>query len=184
MVGVTRTPAVNGRFIGGTLAEFEGGQEQGGAGEGEGGFEPITSQDQLNAALKDRLQRERAKYADYADLKQKAKQFEELQQANKTEAQKTADRIAALEQELTSTKTDALRARVQARFGIANEDAELFLTASDEETLTKQAERLAERSEDRKKQGNRAPLQGRTSNKSGNDDPLRDLARGLFKSDD
>lgn len=164
------------------MAEIEG-QEQGQGGDGENEFEPITSQEQLNAALKDRLARERAKFADYNDLKSKAAQLDQLQQANKTEAQKTADRIAALEDELNSTKTSALRSRIQARFKIADDDADLFLTATDEDTLIKQAERLGERAEDRKKQGNRAPLQGRTSNSSGKDDPMRDFTRGLFNRD-
>lgn len=168
------------------MADNEGGQEQGQDGEGgtsnEGDFEPITSQEQLNAALKDRLSRERAKFSDYNDLKKKAGQLDELEQAKKTEADKTADRIAALEDELNSTKSSALRTRIQAKFSITDEDAELFLTATDEDTLTKQAERLGQRAEDRKKNGNRAPLQGRTS-QSGKDDPLRDFASRLFKSD-
>ena len=42
------------------------------------GFTPITSQEQLNSVLADRLRRERAKYADYADLKEKAGTVEEL----------------------------------------------------------------------------------------------------------
>ena len=169
------------------MAENEGGQEQGQAGgdkSTEGGFEPITSQEQLNATLRDRIARERAKFSDYDDLKKKAAQFDDLEQSKKSEAQKTADRIAALEQELNSTRSDAMRARVQARYSIADEDAELFLTATDEDTLTKQAQRLAQRAEDRKKNGNRAPLQGRTSNQSGKDDPMRDLTRSIFKSDD
>jgi len=163
------------------VAENEGGQEQGQGGDGEDGFKPITSQDELNATLSDRLARERAKFADYNDLKAKAQQFDDLQQASKSEAQKTADRIAALEQELTSTKTEALRSRVQARFKIADEDAELFLTATDEDTLVKQAQRLAERAEDRKKQGNRAPLQGRTTTTTG-DGGEREAVRSLFGS--
>ena len=42
------------------------------------GFTPITSQDQLNSVLAARLRREREKYADYADLKEKAGAVEEL----------------------------------------------------------------------------------------------------------
>jgi hypothetical protein len=42
------------------------------------GFTPITSQEQLNSVLADRLRRERAKYVDYADLKEKAGTVEEL----------------------------------------------------------------------------------------------------------
>ena len=38
-------------------------------------FQPITSQEQLNALLGDRLARERAKFADYDELKAKAEKF-------------------------------------------------------------------------------------------------------------
>lgn len=42
------------------------------------GFTPITSQEQLNSVLADRLRRERAKYADYAELQAKAAASDEL----------------------------------------------------------------------------------------------------------
>lgn len=42
------------------------------------GFTHITSQEQLNSVLADRLRRERAKYADYAELQAKAAASDEL----------------------------------------------------------------------------------------------------------
>lgn len=42
-------------------------------------------------------------------------------------------------------RAEALRFRVASKFQISDEDADLFLTGSDEETLTRQAQRLAER---------------------------------------
>ena len=51
------------------------------------------------------------------------------------EAQEAAERAARAESE-------ALRWRIAARNGISDEDAELFLTGTDEETLTRQAERF------------------------------------------
>lgn len=160
----------------------DGAQGGDGAAAGKDGFKPITNQDELNAALKDRLGRERAKYADYNDLKTKAAELDQIKAANQTEAEKTAERIAKLEQELDTTRTTALRSRIQARFKIADEDAALFLTATDEATLVKQAERLTERAADRSKNGNRAPLQGRTPSSSGSD-PMREFARGLLGRD-
>ena len=41
-----------------------------------------------------------------------------------------------------AAERDALRWKIAARNGISDEDAELFLTGADEETLTAQAERL------------------------------------------
>lgn len=80
--------------------------------------------------------------------------------AAEREARKNAEREAAeLRRQLEtatadlaekSTSYDSLAAsemrwRVAVRHGVTAEDAELFLTAADEETLTKQAERLTER---------------------------------------
>lgn len=152
------------------------------AGGGDKGFKAPTSQAEFDAMVKDRIARVQAKYADYDDLRAKAEQFDSVQEASKTEAQKTADRIAKLEQELESTRTTALRSRIQAKHGISDEDAALFLTATDEATLTKQAERLAETTADRKKNGNRDPFAGRTASKPG-DDPMRDGVRALFGRD-
>ena len=59
----------------------------------------------------------------------------EKAQRQAQEAQATAEKAAA----------EALRYRVAAKHGITDEDAELFLTGSDAETLERQAARLGER---------------------------------------
>ncbi|MGC5249460.1 hypothetical protein ACPXB3_21350 [Gordonia sp. DT219] len=74
-----------------------------------------------------------------------ATRLAEIEESQKSEAQKAADRVAQLEQEASSARAEALRFKVATKFGIGDEDADLFLTATDEETLTRQAERLAER---------------------------------------
>ena len=142
------------------------------------GFKPITSQDELNRIIGERVKR--AKPADYDDLKAKAAELDKIQAASKSEADKTAERIASLERDLEATRSAALRSRVQARFGISDEDAGLFLTATDEDTLVKQAQRLAAVESDRKKHGNRAPLQGRATSNSGTDNDEREFVRQLF----
>lgn len=47
-------------------------------------------------------------------------------------------------QRAAAAEAEALRWRIAARNGISDEDAELFLTGSDEETLSRQAERFKE----------------------------------------
>jgi hypothetical protein len=78
------------------------------AGEGNGGegkgFTPPASQEELNRLIADRISRERAKYADYDDLKAKATQLDAIEEANKTEAQKQADALAAATKELEQYK--------------------------------------------------------------------------------
>ena len=142
-------------------------------------FKPITSQDDLNKVISDRVARERAKYADYKDVKAKAARLDEIEQANQTEAEKAAKRVAELEAELNNTRRDSLRLKIASAHGINDaDDIDLFLTGTDEETLTRQAKRLADRETDRKKQGNRAPNEG--TNSPSKDSAELETVRGLF----
>lgn len=156
--------------------------DKGGASPVSDGFKPITSQEDLEAVLKDRLERERRKFADYDELKAKAKQLDELQDANKSELEKIAEKAAAAEERARALEVENLRWRVAAKHGISDEDAELFLTGTDEETLTKQAQRLAERVSDRKKNGNVVSKEGTAA--QAKEDPLREFARELFQKAD
>lgn len=142
----------------------------------DGTKDPTFTQADVDRIVAERLKRERettkAKYADYDDLKAKAGE------------KATADeRLAELEKEIESTKREALRRRVQAAHQIADEDADLFLTGSDEETLTAQAKRLADRETERKSKGNHVPREGETPS-SGKSDPLREYTRNLFAASD
>ncbi|HJY35566.1 MAG TPA: hypothetical protein VJ260_11965 [Vicinamibacterales bacterium] len=133
--------------------------------------EQAFTQADVDRIVADRLKRERekvtAKFGDYDELKAKAGE------------KATADeRIAALEREVETTRREALRRRVQAAHGINDEDADLFLTGTDEETLTAQAQRLAARETERKSNNNHSPREG--INPPGAADPMREFARGLF----
>lgn len=140
-------------------------------GDGEGNQEQTFTQADVDRIVAERLKRERekftAKYGDYDDLKAKAGE------------KATADeRIAALEREVETTRREALRRRVQAAHGINDEDADLFLTGADEESLTKQAQRLAAREDERKQHGNHVPDEGNNPTPAGDDD--RGFVRELF----
>src|SRR5690606_1377738 len=73
-------------------------------------FKPITSQDELNRIIGERVKR--AKPADYDDLKSKAAKLDEIEQANQTEAEKAAKRLAELEAELNDTRRDSMRLKI------------------------------------------------------------------------
>lgn len=60
-------------------------------------FAPITTQADLDRIIGDRLARERSKYGDYAELKAKAAQFDELEEAKKTELEKVQAKLAKAE---------------------------------------------------------------------------------------
>lgn len=106
--------------------------------------------DQLIAQRADRIARTR--YPDYDALKEKAEGAKTLE-----------DRLAEVEGRYKASETKALRSDVATRFGITAEDRDLFLTGTDEESLTAQAKRLADRITDVKKHGNVAPREGAIS---------------------
>ena len=111
-----------------------------------------------------------------------ATRLAEIEESQKSEAQKSADRIKTLETEAADARREALRFKVASKHGIDSEMADLLLTGADEDAMTKQAEAIKQQSDTRKKQGNRVPTEG-TNSKAG-DDPLRALARDLFKTGD
>lgn len=111
-------------------------------------------------------------------LRAKAHRLDEIEDAQKSEAQKAVERIAELEQQTAAARSDALRFKVAAKYGIGDEDADLFLMGADEATLTRQAERLAGRS-DASKTRLRVPREG-TPPGAPKVDEERAAARKLF----
>lgn len=69
----------------------------------------------------------------------------EIERANETEAQRLQREAQEAREALPKGITDAFREAAVTFGGISAEDAELFLTGSDKETLQKQAARLMER---------------------------------------
>lgn len=106
---------------------------EGDAPEGGGGFTPIATQDELDRRVGERLARERAKFADYDELKAKAAKLDEVEAANKSELQKAQDAIAERDAKLADLPKQ-VRSQVLRFASIANtkgfldpEDALLFI---------------------------------------------------------
>lgn len=140
----------------------------------EAGKEQVFTQADVDRIVKkkaDELYRRRVGDVDIEALKAKA-----------TGVATAEERIAALERQITEANTSALRARIANQFGVPAEDADLFLTGTDEDTLTKQAQRLAARDSDRKKQGNFVPREGNNPRPAENE--LREFTRNLFAKQD
>lgn len=74
-----------------------------------------------------------------------AKRLAEIEEQNKSESQRLADQLAAAQADADKARAESLRWRIAAKHGIGDDDADLFLTGTDEDTLTRQAERLASR---------------------------------------
>jgi hypothetical protein len=108
---------------------------------GNSGYTPPATQDELNRIIADRVSREKAKYADYGDLKSRAAKYDEVEQASKTELQRITERAEAVEAELAQTKSDALRLTVIARHQIPEDHQDLVFGETEDE-LTKRAEKV------------------------------------------
>jgi flagellar biosynthesis GTPase FlhF len=83
--------------------------------------------------------RSKKNLAEKTSLEEAARKWQEYQEAQKSEAEKTAERLAAVEAEAVSARTELLRYRVAAAKGIP-ENALKFLNGSTEEELTASAE--------------------------------------------
>lgn len=104
-------------------------------------FKPITSQDDLNRLIGERISKVKSQYADYEDLKAKAAKFDEADQANKSELQKAIERAEAAEKRAGTLELDSLRASVALTKGLTASQAKR-LVGSTKEELEKDADEL------------------------------------------
>lgn len=125
----------------------------------EGTDDKTFTQAEVDKIVKSRAERlAKQMYPDYDDLKSKADGAQTLEQ-----------KLVTLETKHAEAEARALRSDIAARYGISTKkgpqgepsDADLFLTGSNEASLEAQAKRLTERNADQKKNGNRAPKEGR-----------------------
>ena len=104
--------------------------------------ERTFTQTELDTIVRERLQRERNKYADYDAYKEKAEKFDAAEEARKTELQKATERVTALETELNALKKSnevrAIRDQVAKETGVPA----TLLTADTEEACKEQAEAI------------------------------------------
>lgn len=106
-------------------------------------FKPIESQEALDKLISERVSRERKKYADYEDLKAKAAQFDELEEANKTELEKAQEKIAQLEAEKEANAKKAELAEMRAKVAKETGIPEALIKGSTEEEMQEFATSIA-----------------------------------------
>jgi hypothetical protein len=101
---------------------------------------------ELGDAGKKALDAERTarKAAEKAAADMKA-QLDQINQANESAVEKAQREAKEAQEAATKATAEALRFRVAAKHGISDEDAELFLTGSDAETVERQAAALVAR---------------------------------------
>lgn len=102
------------------------------------------TQEEVNSIVAERVGRERAKYADFEELKSKAQRFDEIEEASKTELQKANEKAQELQAKLDSIEKETqlrnIRDKVSAETGIPVN----LITGTDEESCMAQAKAIAE----------------------------------------
>lgn len=97
---------------------------------GEGGKKAIAAEREARKAAEDAA-------------KALQEQLDEIKAAQMSDLEKAQAQARTYEEAASKAQADALRWRIAAKHGIGDEDAETFLTGGDEESLNRQAERLA-----------------------------------------
>lgn len=142
-------------------------------------FTPITSQDELDRRVGERLARERQKFADYDDLKAKATKFDEAQAAAKTELQQLQDAVAERDAKLNDlprqARAQAIRfaSKASAKGFLDPEDALTFLAdgvdLADDDAVQAALDDLAQRKPHLVRQQPAKKLPARPKPKKGDD---------------
>ena len=128
--------------------------------------ETFTQAD-VDRIVRERVQRERAKYADYDDLKAKAGDATSLE-----------ERVAQIERQAQESEARALRAEVANAKGLTPNQAKRLIGATKEE-LEADADELLKDIGAQKKQNNVSPREGNNPKPEKNGDE-REFVRTLF----
>ena len=112
-------------------------------------FKPITTQEEFDAAIKERLSREKAKYSDYdqlkslvEDLKKENVDLKSTIEANRQSKADADKQLEEMQNQIAGYETASLRTRVALQHGLPYDLADR-LQGTDEESLKADAERLA-----------------------------------------
>ena len=112
-------------------------------------FKVIETQEELDAIIKNRLERLKEKYSDYDDIKalvvkvqDENSSLKSALEASKQETESSNKQIADLEAKISGYETENLRTRIALQNGLPFDLADR-LQGTDEESLKADAERLA-----------------------------------------
>ena len=93
--------------------------------------ERTFTQSEMDAIIGERLKRDRAKYADYDELKAKAAKFDEAEEASKSELQKAVEERDGIKAEVEKLKAEKERAELVAKLAAEHKvDAALLARMS------------------------------------------------------
>lgn len=134
-------------------------------------FAAITSQEALDAIIGDRVKREKAKYADYKDLKTKADAFDQSESEKRTDIEKANARAEAAEQRAAEVEAAKQISDLAAGKAIPVE----CLTGTAEERADAIASLITQAGKPKTPAPN--PSQGRNATHALNGDGLEDMLR-------
>lgn len=137
------------------------------------------TQEELDSIVEGRLARERQKYADYEDLREKASKYDEYQEQSKTELQKEKEKSDALQAKLTALEKEGTVRQVREKVAKdTNVPAEL-LTGEDEESCKKQAEAILKFAKPKSYPGTKRNAKVTTEQHEA-DEAMREFAHKIF----
>lgn len=131
----------------------------------EGGTEKTFTQADVDRIVAERVQRERAKFSDYDDLKEKAKRLKEAEGQEKSESEKLKEQVSQLQQERDQAKTESLRSTIASEKGLTAKQARR-LSGSSRDELESDADDLLDTFGAKKDDSN-----------SGEEEPSRESSR-------
>ena len=112
-----------------------------------------------------------------------AKRLAEIEEANKSEAEKTAERLAKAEQAAAEAEARALRREIALEHKLSKDDAALLDAVTDEDAMRRLAERLAQQAaeQDSRISNNRVyvPAEGKTPPALNSDQLEQSLRKAL-----
>lgn len=142
-------------------------------------FEPIQSQEDLDRIIQKRIERERARFTDYDELKAAAEKLAQIEEANKTETEKATERLAAAEKRAAELEIKAARAEVAAAKGVPSD----LLTGTTRAELETAADALIAFRGEQGSNRLHVPNEGKSPVKAGNSDE-REFVKTLFNTAD
>ena len=148
----------------------------------DGAWKAPADQAELDKIVESRLARERAKFADYDDVKAKAGEFDKAKEASKTAVEKAIERATKAEADALAARLEADRNSVALTKGLTPTQAKRLVGTTRDELEADADELLKDLQVDGKK-APRAPDQKR-SETTPKDDPLRDFSQRLFRKAD
>ena len=100
------------------------------------------SQTEVDEIVTKRLDRERSKFADYDDLKEKAGSVDALKSEFETKLGEANTKVEDLTKQLGSAKLETEKVKIMTEFKLGDDMAE-FITGDSAEDMRKRAEKLA-----------------------------------------